>query len=519
MSTEQTSTNQKSATPTGPRVVLTGMILESNRYAQPATQADFDSLTWLAGDALLAEARKPAPTLAKKFAAFVRAMDASGPWTPVPLLLAACHPHGPVEQSVFERYASTVSEGLKDPVDAVYLCHHGAMVATHLDDPDGALAALVRECVGADVPIVQTLDLHANLSDQMTESVDLICGYRTNPHVDMIERGEEAAFVLRRILAEQCAPKVAHVKLPLAPASISLLTASGPYGELIDYGQRRQAELASTVLNVSIFGNFIFSDVPENGLSVVVTARDDESVAQALAHEIASKAWSMRERFVRPLTSIDDAVAMAVDADRTPVIFSDAGDNPGGGGSGRTTELLSALTNAGAQRVLYGSFYDAVLAQEAHELGVGAQFTARFNRDTGNDTLEQWDTPFSANAEVIALSDGDVTGRLGLLAGRRLMLGRCALLRIGGIDVVVISDRTQTADPVMFEMFGIDIADAHTVVVKSRGHFRAGFLPWFAPPQVVEVDTAGLTSPVLERWPLEHVPRPSFPLDADASWP
>ena len=501
-----------------PRVALMGMILESNRYARPAERADFESLTWMGGNALMSEARSKEPVIAREFCAFVAAMDATGPWQPVPILLTACHPHGPVQEDVFETYWRSVEAGLDQPVDAVYLCHHGAMVATHLDDPDGELAARVRAKVGPDVPIVQTLDLHGNLSDLMCDSVDLICGYRTNPHVDMRERGEEAAFSLRRILAGMASPQVVHIKLPLVPASVTLLTASGPYGELIDFGQKRQAEMSGAILNVSIFGNFLFSDVPENGISIVVTARSDRATAEELALEIAREAWSMRERFVRQLTPVSEAVAMAKQADGAPVIFSDAGDNPGGGGSGRTTALLSALHAAGAQDVFFGSFFDPALAGEAHTIREGASFVARFNRGRTGANWEQWDTPFEAEASVLALHDGEVTGRLGLFAGRRLHLGASALLQVGGIKVVVISDRSQTADPVFFEMFGLDIGDARTVCVKSRGHFRAGYLPWFPPENVYEVDTAGLTSPILERWPLKHVPRPSFPLDRDTVW-
>jgi len=503
---------------TPPRVALMGMILESNRYAKPASRSDFESLTWMGGNALMAEARSDAPSLAQEFAAFVRAMDATGPWTPVPNFLAACHPHGPVERSVFEEYSEIILNGLSEPVDAVYLCHHGAMVATHLDDPDGELARRVRTAVGPDVPIVQTLDLHGNISDMMCDNADLIVGYRTNPHVDFIERGEEAAFSLRRILGGLASPELVHVKLPLAPASVTLLTADGPYGELIDYGQRRQAELRSQILNVSIFGNFVFSDTPSNGLSVVVTARKDRAVAQALANEIAIKAWDMRHRFVRTLTPVAEAVRLANAADRAPVIFSDAGDNPGGGGSGRTTELLSALHAAGARGVYYGSFADPELAAEAHDQGVGATFTARFNRSAGSATWEQWDRPFEAEATVAALHSGEVTGRLGMTAGRRMHLGPSARLTIGGIEVIVISDRTQTADPIFFEMLGLDVAAARTVAVKSRGHFRAGFLSWFPPENVYEVDTAGLTSPVLDRWPFERLIRPSFPLDPETVW-
>lgn len=503
-----------------PKVALLGMILESNRFARPAGEDDFRSLTWLEGNDLLEEAHAPAPSLATEFAAFVRAMDATGPWQPVPCTLAASHPAGPVEQEVFERISSSIVQQLKKsgPVDAVYICNHGAMVAEHCHDPDGTLMERVREAIGADPIIVATLDLHGNISSKMTAACDLIVGYRTNPHVDMIERGEEAAFSLRRCLASGKRSKIALKKPPIVPASITLLTAEAPYGELIDFGQRRQAELGGAILNVSIFGNFVFSDTPDNGLGVVVTAREDQSVADKLASEIAERAWLIRNKFVRHLTSVDDAVSLACDAGRAPVIFSDAGDNPGGGGSGRTTELLAALHSGSAGNVLYGSFFDPDLAAEAHALGVGSEFSAKFNRNAGTDTWEKWDRAFEAKAKVLALHDGNVVGERGMTKGRRLHLGPCAALDLGGIRVVVISDRTQTADPVFFHMLGLDVGTAQCVVVKSRGHFRAGFDAWFSPEQVYEIDTAGLTSPVLERWPLEFIPRPSFPLDPQTAW-
>jgi len=501
-----------------PRVALLGMILESNRFAKPATRADFDSLTWLEGGALMEEARGAAPSLATEFAAFVAAMDATGPWEPVPCLLAASHPAGPVERSVFDAVIARNRALLREagPLDAVYICNHGAMVAEHEDDPDGALIAAVRACVGPDVPVVVTLDLHGNISPRMVSDSDLIVGYRTNPHVDMRERGEEAAFSLRRILAGLAAPKAVLVKPPIAPASVTLLTAESPYGSLIDLGQRLQAEARGGILNISIFGNFIFADVPDNGLAIIVTARDDRALAEEVAARLGRVAWESREGFRRDLTSVEQAVTLAQGA--TPVIFSDAGDNPGGGGSGRTTELLAALHGAGCEGVLYGSFADPELATEAHERGVGATFTARFNRARGTAPWEEWDAPFEAEAEIVALHDGEVIGERGMTAGRRLHLGPSAALRMGGVTAVIISDRTQTADPVFFTMMGLDPGAAKAVAVKSRGHFRAGFDRWFAPAQVHEIDTGGLTSPVLSRWPLSRVPRPSYPMDMETEW-
>ncbi len=497
-------------------------MLESNAFSPVATETDFRSRYYLEGEAILAEAGREHSIIPKEMTAFVRAMNATGGWQPVPTLLTGCQPWGPVEESFFERCAEQITRALEQalPIDAIYLANHGAMTATHDPDPDGTLYARVREVVGKDALILSTLDLHANISERMVESTDLLIGYLTNPHVDMWQRGEEAAFALRTLLAT-AKPATAFIRLPLTPPSVTLLTREGPYAEMIELGQRRLRELGGTILNVSVFGGFAFSDTPYNGVAIVVTAREDPGAARALAREIAERGWACRERFRRELTSLPDAVALALRRgadERLPaVIFSDAGDNPGGGGGGNTIFLLQALIEAGARRVYIGSFADPGLAAEAHRRGAGAQFEAVFNR--GGET--EFAKRFAVKAKVRALSDGRVTGRLGLFAGRSLELGPSAALEIGGADgitVVVISNRQQTADPMFFEMFGLDVAAARTVVVKSRGHFRAGFEPWFAPAQVVEVDTPGLTSPVLTRFKWKGLPRPVYPLDEDAAW-
>ncbi len=499
-----------------PRVAIIGVWLESNRQAPVATEADFRSYYQLEGAAILEAARAPAPYILGEAAAFVKTMDATGPWEPIPILLAACHPHGCVDGRLMDKYLGQIRAGLEaaGPLDAVYVANHGAMIATDRDDPDGEVIALAREIAGPTARVVVTLDLHGNISERMVTQCDLIVGYRTNPHVDYIERGEEAALALRLMLAGQADPKAAFIRLPLTPASVNLLTASGPYGDMIDYGTRRRAELAGDILNVSIFGGFVFSDSTKNGVAVIVTARRDLARAQMLAREIAARGWANRDKFRKKLTPLSDAVTLARNRDRKPVIFADSGDNPGGGGTGRTTELLSALVWSGAQDVLIGSFFDPPLATAAHKAGLGARIRAEFNTGPGLPC----DAPFEAEAEVIGLHDGTFVGRLGSVQGRTVRVGPSAALRIGGVTAIVISDRVQTLDPMFFEMFGLDIGKAHTVAVKSRGHFRAGFIPWFAPEQVYEVDTEGLTSPVLERQQWRYLPRPSYPLDEGATW-
>src|SRR4029077_2894457 len=244
----------------GPRVAIVGVWLESNRHAPVALHDDFKSYYCLEGAAILDAARAANPVIMGEAAAFVKTMDATGPWIPLPILLAGCHPHGPVDGPLMDRFLEKIRAGLAEAgaLEAVYIANHGAMLATNDEDPDGSVIALVRELVGPDTRIVVTLDLHGNISERMVSNCDLVVGYRTNPHVDMTERGEEAALALRLILAGRADPQSALIRMPITPAPIALLTADGPYGDLIDYGTRRRAELAGDILNVSIFGGFVF---------------------------------------------------------------------------------------------------------------------------------------------------------------------------------------------------------------------------------------------------------------------
>ena len=299
------------------------------------------------------------------------------------------------------------------------------------------------------------------------------------------------------------------------PPTVTLLTAAGPYAEMIELGQ---SKMNPAIMNVSVMGGFAYADTAKNGLSVIVTARGDRNAAASLAAEIAQYGWEQRARFYPKLTSLDDAVqkalAAARDPSQKPLAFADVADNPGGGGRGNTMYLLRAFAEAGVKGALFGVIYDPPLAAEAHRHGLHYNFDARFNRDETTNFSEPWRAP----ARVAALHDGNCVGRRGIYAGTRLALGPCAALAIGGITVVVVSHRVQCADPIFFEMMRLDIGKARAVVVKSRGHFRGGFDEFFGPDQIVEVDLPGLTSPMLSRFEWTRLPRPVIPLDDNVSW-
>ncbi len=510
-------------TPSNPRIALLGFSIECNRFAPVATEADFRSRTLIGGADLLTEARAAAPRMLGELPGFMAAMDAAGPWTPVPSLLAMAEPNGPVDQvffdSLMQRWRSDLNASGR--LDGVYAVLHGAGLTTADHDPEGTLLAAIRATVGPDTPVVATFDLHANVSAADVDLVDGFIGYRTNPHLDMRERGQEAAVLLRRLIGGT-RTHLARIRLPIVPPTVTQLTGpdapNRPYGELIDLGQRRMAEppWAGRVLNVSVMGGFAYADTPFNGLTVVVTATDPDA-AHGLAREIAVAGWDRRDRFRPSLTSLEEAVRLAKtteDPARPALAFADVADNPGGGGRGNTMAILQAFHAAGVRDALIGIIHDPALAAEAHQRGTGAAFEARFNRDGG----DEFSRPFAAPAVVAALTDTPIRGRRGIYANNTLDLGPAAALRLDGLTVVVMSNRFQCADPMFFEAFGLDIAAARVVVVKSRGHFRGGFDEFFGHDQIIEVDAPGLTSPILSRFAWRHMPRPVLPIDDSAEW-
>ncbi len=500
------------------RIALLGFMLESNGFAAPAEEAEFREKLWLEGEALLADARAPSCRDPGGIKGFVEVMDAAGPWTPVPLALTSAGASGPVESGFFRRFVALIEAGLREalPLDGVYIESHGAATGTAKTDPEGVLFAAVRAIVGPSVPIVSTLDLHANVSREMVALTDVLISYVTNPHVDMQMRGQDAARAMLELLGGMRTAK-AFIKLPILPPSVALLSDRGPYGAAIAAAQRMRRDPA--ILNVSVLGNFSMGDSAKNGMSVIATSRGDQAAANAAAREIAGQLWADRDKLAAHLTSIGDATAMlrgvCADPSQPALLFADVADNPGGGARGNTTDILRSFLAAGIDRTAFAIHFDPDLAREAHAKGKEARFHARLNR-----AERQPDSRLlEAEAEVMALSDGQVTGRRGLLANRMLDCGQTAWLRLEGrIDVVFVSVRHQCMEPAMLEHLGIDLTTLRGLVLKSRGHFRAGFDDLFADPQIIEVDGPGLVTPMLQRVRWTSVPRPIWPLDPDLAW-
>lgn len=497
---------------TRPPIAILGFRLESNFHAPVIFEDEFVSLS---GDALVKDLATDAPRAPSEVTGFMNVMEAAGERC-VPLSLTSGGAAGEVDEAYFKAWVEEAVGMLKalGPVAGVYLPQHGAASATHTEDPDGELFARVRGVVGPDVPIVVSLDPHANVSAKMVGEIDALIAYRTNPHTDQRERGEEAAALMRTLLGGT-KTALAIVKLPIIPPSISQNTKDGPLGEHIAYGQ---SFVGDDVLAVCVCSGFSLGDTVKAGMSVTVTVRGDKAKAEEVAQKIAARIWEERRRYDITMTSLAEAVAMMrglnEDSNRPSLCFADVADNPGSGARGNTTHILRAFLDAGCKDVALAPFYDAPLAHEAAALGVGARFTAHFNREEPSEFSEELQT----EAEVVALHTGEIVGRRGIIAGRRFDLGTVALIRCDGILVVVNDRRIQFCDPGILECVGLIMGGPRALIVKSRGHFRASVDEVFTDERIIEVDVPGLATPMLERIRWQRTPRPIYPLDRDFSW-
>lgn len=498
-----------------PKVAILGFHLESNAFCPPSVEADFQAQCWEAGDTISELVRGPS-RLPSEVAGFYDRMNQLGNWTPAPLIVIGAPPGGPASAGVWAAFLAEAEQRLRAamPVDAIYVANHGASSAEGENDTEGALMRLLRAIAGPDVPIVATHDLHCNVSAETVDALDGLIAYRTNPHVDQRERAAEAADMIREIL-DGTRMVTAYVRLPLTPPSVTLSTASGPYADLVALGASlTQRRGAGPIANVAVCAGFVFSDLPKCGVTITVTARGDLQAARRTALQVARAGWADRARYVANTVDVARAVALAREASQ-PLLFADVADNPGGGGRGNTTWLLKAFDEARIAGVVMGVFVDPDLAAQAAQLGVGAEFEAVFNR-----VESEYSRRYATRARVLKLTDGEGMGRRGILRGRKFSMGATCLLELAesGMKVVVGSLRRQLAEPAMLEMHGIDIAQAGHVIVKSRGHYRAGFDEFFPNEWIHDVDSPGLTTPNLRQIAFKGLPRPVCPLDADAVW-
>jgi microcystin degradation protein MlrC len=439
-------------------------------------------------------------------------------WNLVHPVSANPNPSGIVSDDAFDEICGMIigAASAKGPIDGVLLHLHGAMVTDSHEDAEGELLARLRQTLGPQIPIVATLDLHANVTRKMADNANALIAFRTYPHVDMYERAWQGAELLDRAMRGEIRPVTVIARRPMLHGLDWGRHQSPPMAELL--GRADAIEQRREGLAVSICAGFALANIHDVGPSVTVTIdqmRGSGADGQAIAEDFMDHAWATRDFSSVHALSVAEAIARARDGKPgdKPLVVADYTDNPGGGGYGDATAFLKGLIDANVERVAFHAICDGEAVQAGMRAGVGTRTTLALG---GKIDPRMGGGPLTLEGEIVCLTNGKFIAYGPMGGGVERNYGPSMVFRVGGIDIVVITYNGQATDLGQFTSLGIDPTRYTTVAVKSMQHFRAAFEP--IAREVILVDTGGLcqvnyTSELFTKvrhpiWPLDPIPDP-----------
>ncbi|HEY5340304.1 MAG TPA: M81 family metallopeptidase, partial [Candidatus Aquilonibacter sp.] len=351
------------------------------------------------------------------------------------------------------------------PVDAVMLYLHGAMVAQGYDDCEGDVLERCRRLAGKDAVIGAELDLHAHLTPRMLAAANVIISYKEYPHIDIVDRARD----LYRICMDAASGRTRPVSATFDCNSIGMWpTTREPLRSLVDDMSARERD---GILSLSLIHGFPYGDVADAGAKMLAVADGDEALAARAAEEFGRRFVAMREEALLKVMPLDEALDVVANGDRGRLVLADVADNAGGGAPGDSTFVLRALLERGIENVITGTYYDPIAVDLCFEAGEGAHVDLRFGGKLGAASGD----PIDARVEVRRLLEAHAQDYMD--DSRLAPLGRSAWIHTAGIDIVLVSARTQVFAPNAFTGLGITLDDKRAIVVKSSHHFWAKFAP------------------------------------------
>jgi microcystin degradation protein MlrC len=421
-------------------------------------------------------------------------------WTLIEGLVTSAPPGGTTTRVAYETLRDTLLEELRAamPVDMVVLGLHGAMIADGYDDCEGDLLARMRAIAGPEASIGATLDPHGHLTELMVASADILVLFKEYPHSDIVPRAYEMVDLVHAVRQGRVRPTSALVDCQMV---VPIHTTREPGRGLVSRMQRMEAQ--DGVLTVSLAQGFATGDTPEMGTRVLVTTDGDPALARRLARDLADEVIAAREQLLMRYLDVEGALDRALAAPRGPVVLADRSDNPGSGAAGDSTYLLRAMLNRGMRDAAIGPMWDPGAVRIAHEAGVGAHLALRVGGKVGPLSGD----PVDLDCVVRAVCpDMRATG----LSNTSVALGDAALVHADGIDIVLVTRRTQGFHTDLFTGLGCDVAGKHVIVVKSAQHFYEAFAA--VASEVLYVAAPGSASPDWTTLPYRKIAQPKWPI-------
>lgn len=445
------------------------------------------------------------------FSGYFEAADRLG-FELVPILFAATDPGGTISAEAFDHLTNDALTRVRDdgPWDGVLLNQMGSAVSEHYPDMDGEIARRTREIVGPDVPVIMTLDLHANVSQQMADMTDALVIYYTNPHLDAVPRAHEACDLMIRMISENIRPKHALESPPMVIGIMHQNTNVYPMKRIID--DLLEVKNSPGVLHASIGQGYPWSDVQEMGFSSYVLHESSQDEARRLAQWIARRAWNRRSEFAESVGMTPaEAVSYALSSEERPLVLLDAGDNIGAGSSGDSTLILEQAIAQGAN-----SYIQTLRDPAAVAVCDNAGVRGRVAISVGGKTDNLHGHPIDIKGTVIQLSDGLFEDNQPLHAGWTFFdQGRCAVVECdSGQTLLLVSTSIGNVSLEQYQSVGLNPESFRIIVAKGVVSPRPAYEPIAA--EMILVNSSGATSADLSTFDYAQRRSPLYPFEKKA---
>ena len=483
-------------------LAIGGIMHESNTFSETPTDTAAFSETFAA------ELLQRWSESHHEISGFIQAAHQYG-YTAYPTLMATATPAGRVTDAAFNRLTDLLIQHLKaaPQYDGLLLALHGAMVVESYPDGDGEVLRRLRDAFGSDLPIVVTLDHHANVSEQMVAHSTALVIYKTNPHIDQRHRGLQAAALMMQILQDGVVPTQRLVKPPMLLNIRHQNTNVPPMLPILEAAKSLESDPSVLVANVA--AGYPYADVHEAGPSFLVVTDADPQRAETEATRLSEMLWSARGDLTLDLPDPAQAVQRAIAlADKTPpVILAEMGDNIGGGSPGDSTLILAELRRQRASG--FGIvLYDPESVQACIAAGVGTDIALT----VGGKTDNRHGNPVPIRGRVRLIHDGHFTETQPRHGGHRHHnQGLTSVVAVGESLVILTSHRQTPFSLQQLVSLGIDPAAMRILVVKAAIAYRAAYEPIAG--AIIEVDTPGITAVNPRHFQYTALRRPLFPLD------
>ena len=437
----------------------------------------------------------------------------------VPLLWAFTGPTGTITKDAFDRIATEMIDMLKEngPWDGVLLAQHGAAVSDEYPDMDGEISRRVREVVGLETPVVMTLDLHSNITQDQVDNTDAIVAFRTNPHLDPVERAVEASDILVKTIRGEVRPVQHLVQVPMIINIVKQPTSFGPMKEIMD--EVDEVLEKPGVLSASCGQGFPYADVDQMGVSFLVVTDGDAELAEKQANWLARRAWDRRAELQNDSPSIEEAISSAMNApsDDRPTAIMDVGDNVGGGGTADSTHLLAEAIRQGlkGEQSLLLSLFDPSAVQACVSAGVGSTVTLKVG--AGTDHLHG--EPVEVTGHVRAITDGKFEEPKPTHGGFRFFdYGpSVALDTEDGHTIALHTVRgIGNMSREQYYFMGIFPEKYRVIICKGTVSPRAAYEP--IAREIIMADSQGVTSANMSSFSYQHRRKPLYPFEPETKF-